>query len=302
MSKEQDAAIVDFDPVLLKLLNESSLVSRTDAQGNITHVNDEFCRVSGYTREELVGQNHRILKTDLNPKDVWLRMYRTTAKNKDLFEHLIYNRAKDGKVYIVYSFFRAVFNDEGKLTGYASVRQDLTEHIARKEALQEMSAELSGYRVDLETANLELGKALADAEAAKDEAEASNANAIEAKMEAERARVTAENAAAEARRQLGLEQKRRQGEMLAYGAKVILFLIAGINIMAFAAWVISAFSPGPDEVMASHFGQIMSSTLIGALTIIGSIYGIKQMRKEDEEGKKETTASASAFYDDPPAV
>jgi PAS domain S-box-containing protein len=109
------------------MLNESSLVSKTDSKGKITEVNDKFCVVSGYKAQELLGQDHRMLNSGVHPKEFWLRMYQTTVKHRAVWHDIVTNRRKDGSHYHVKSWITAEFDEKGKLTGFFSVRQDVTD-------------------------------------------------------------------------------------------------------------------------------------------------------------------------------
>ena len=64
---------------VMKVLNQHSIVSTTDADGRITYVNDRFCEISGYTRDELLGQNHQILSSGKHPRGFFKKMFETTA-------------------------------------------------------------------------------------------------------------------------------------------------------------------------------------------------------------------------------
>lgn len=109
------------------MLHESCLVSKTDAKGRITEVNDKFCRVSGYKAQELLGQDHKMLNSGIHPKEFWVNMYRTTVKYRSVWHDVVTNRRKDGTHYHVKSWITAEFDDNGKLDGFFSVRQDVTD-------------------------------------------------------------------------------------------------------------------------------------------------------------------------------
>jgi len=115
---------------LLRLYQEAtdkvSLVSKTDTKGVITYVNELFCKTSGYTKEELLGKPHNIVRHPDNPKELYERMWHTIKEQKKPFQEVIRNRTKDGKAYYVDSFIMPLLNEEGEVKEYISIRHDIT--------------------------------------------------------------------------------------------------------------------------------------------------------------------------------
>ena len=107
--------------------NNSSLVSKTDTYGIITHVNDAFCKVSGYTKEELIGKNHNIVRHPENPKSMFEEMWRTIKDERKIWKGIVRNRAKNGKSYYVDSLIMPIQDLEGNILEYISLRHDITE-------------------------------------------------------------------------------------------------------------------------------------------------------------------------------
>ncbi len=107
-------------------MDSSSIVSVTDARGVITYANDNFCKISGYSPEELVGQNHRIIKSGLHPKTYYAEMWRTIAHGR-IWKGEFCNRAKNGSLYWVHATIFPLLGVDGKPHAYMGVRQDITE-------------------------------------------------------------------------------------------------------------------------------------------------------------------------------
>ena len=117
-----------------KALERSSLVSVTDLQGNILEVNKKFCAISKYTREELIGQNHRIISSGFHDRAFWQNLWQTISKG-DVWRGEIKNKAKDGAFYWVDTVICPVYDENGQISRFLSVRQDITEN---KKALDDL--------------------------------------------------------------------------------------------------------------------------------------------------------------------
>lgn len=121
---------------LLTALSKSAIVSESDATGNITYVNDKFVEVSKYSREELIGKNHRILKSGEHSKSFYMNMWSTIMRGR-VWRGVIKNRAKDGSIYYVDSSIAPITDKTGKPVKYISVRFLVTEQQLAEEALRE---------------------------------------------------------------------------------------------------------------------------------------------------------------------
>ena len=133
-------------------LNESAIVSKTDPKGVITYVNQKFCDVSGYSKEELIGQSHNIVRHPDMPREVFKELWKT-LQNKKVFKATIKNRTKDGGFYFVDTSIMPILDLDGTIEEYLGVRYDVTELIkardmaisgekAKSEFLSNMSHEL----------------------------------------------------------------------------------------------------------------------------------------------------------------
>jgi len=106
--------------------NFSSIVTTTDTNGIITYANDAFCKISGYSREELIGQNHNIVRHPDNPKEVFENIWKTISKDKKVWKGLLRNKTKDNKSYYVDSNIIPIIDPDGKTIEYISLRYDVT--------------------------------------------------------------------------------------------------------------------------------------------------------------------------------
>lgn len=136
-------------------LNEVALVSMADINGNITYVNDRFVKVSKYERAELIGKNHRILKSGKQPDGLFVGMWKAISAGK-LWSGEIINKAKDGSFYWVDTTIIPILNIEGKLERFISVRFEITTIKEQQEALKQLNDELQEQQEELKQLNEEL--------------------------------------------------------------------------------------------------------------------------------------------------
>lgn len=135
-----------------EVLDKSCLISMTDKKGFITYVNDKFCEVAKYTREECVGQNHNMVRHPDMPKAVFKQVWATIGKG-EMFVGNIKNRAKDGSHYWVDAYIAPILGANGKPEAYIGIRFDITELMEAKddgEALKQ-AIDLSWASIEFET-------------------------------------------------------------------------------------------------------------------------------------------------------
>lgn len=119
----------DADPALRQILlavDATTIIAITDKKGSILYVNDRFCEISQYTREELIGQNHRLIKSDYHSRSFFIDMWRTISSGKT-WHGEVKNKAKDGSYYWVETSIVPFIDDAGKPYRFAAIRKDITD-------------------------------------------------------------------------------------------------------------------------------------------------------------------------------
>ncbi|MCD8553347.1 EAL domain-containing protein [Seleniivibrio sp.] len=117
------------------IMDESAIVSMTDPTGIITYVNDQFCTTSGYTREQLVGRKHNILRHPDTPSEYFAELWKTIARGK-IFKGIIKNLRPDGSHYYHNVVIIPIKDENEKIVAYTSCSQDVTEVIENRKRLQ----------------------------------------------------------------------------------------------------------------------------------------------------------------------
>ena len=140
-------------------IENSNIVSKTDVKGVITFVNDEFCRISGYTKEELLGSNHNIIRHPDIPKDLFEELWSTILSKKP-YKTTAKNRCKDGSTVYLNTTITPILDQNDNIKEFIAIRYDVTKEVELKKSLEKKDEELEllnktlEHRVKEQTAQL----------------------------------------------------------------------------------------------------------------------------------------------------
>ncbi len=141
--------------ILLRAVEQSSVaIQIADTQGIIQYINPKFTQITGYTKEEAIGQNTNILKSNFNPQEDYQNLWETITAGKD-WNGELYNRKKDGQLYWDSTLISPIKDSQGKITHFVAVKEDITER-------KNMEVELLTAKDAAEAASRSKGEFLAN--------------------------------------------------------------------------------------------------------------------------------------------
>jgi len=126
---------------LKSAIDEAAIVAITDQRGFITYVNQKFCAISKYSKEELIGKTHKIVNSGYHPHEFFVNMWRTIASGK-VWEGEIRNRAKDGRIYWVHTTIVPFLDEKGHPERYVAIRYEITDRVIAEEQLKVQAKKL----------------------------------------------------------------------------------------------------------------------------------------------------------------
>jgi PAS domain S-box-containing protein len=164
-SRQKLAAALRDSEGLLRTVQQHSIYSVADRHGDIIDVNEAFCRISGFERQDLLGRNHRIVNSGLHPPAFWADMWSAISQGRS-WRGEICNRAQNGSLYWVDSIIAPFIGPDGQIERYVSLRTDVTARRLAEERLRATSeaflervgrvAGVGGWEVDLATGEMTL--------------------------------------------------------------------------------------------------------------------------------------------------
>ena len=117
-------------------IDKSSIVSKANKQGVITFINDKFCEISGYSREELIGKNHNIIRHPDMSREFFTNLWKTIQK-KEVFQGVVKNMKKDGGFYYVDTTIVPIVDKDDEIVEFIAIRHDITQLYEQEQIIQE---------------------------------------------------------------------------------------------------------------------------------------------------------------------
>jgi PAS domain S-box-containing protein len=117
--------------------DQAAIVAVTDPEGSLIYVNDKFCEISGYAREELLGRNHNVVNSGCHPKSFFDDLWKTISEGR-IWRRAMQNRSKNGNHYWVDTTIVPFLSDHGKPERYMTIQTDITERRREQETLERL--------------------------------------------------------------------------------------------------------------------------------------------------------------------
>jgi len=124
-----------------RVINESSTVSRTDLKGNITYINDRFCKLNGYEQHEILGKPHNILRSPDVPKSFYKEMWKT-IKSKKVWQGIFKNVTKNGTITYMDTTIVPILDIDNEILEYMSIRHDVTQLVNLRQEIEDTQKEV----------------------------------------------------------------------------------------------------------------------------------------------------------------
>ncbi|RXK12245.1 GGDEF domain-containing protein [Halarcobacter mediterraneus] len=122
----------------IEAMNIDNIITKADLKGNITYVNDNFCKVTGYTKEEAIGKPHSLLRSKDTPKETFKELW-NNIQDKKTWTGILKNRKKDGSSYYVKLAVVPILDKKNKILEYVGIRHDITELMEQKQSLLDLA-------------------------------------------------------------------------------------------------------------------------------------------------------------------
>ncbi len=133
----------------IEAIEKNNIVSKTDINGIITFANEEFCKISKYSKEELIGKNHNIVRHPDVPKEVFKKLWDTILAKKT-YKATVKNMAKDGTTFYVNSTVIPILDEKGDIKEFVAIRYDVTKAVLTAKELEKKEKELESLNATLE--------------------------------------------------------------------------------------------------------------------------------------------------------
>ena len=130
-------------------IEKTNIISKTDREGIITFVNDEFCNISGYSKDELIGQNHNIIRHPDVPKSTFKLLW-NTINAKEIYKNTVKNLTKNGSTFYVNTTVIPILDEDENIVEFIAIRYDVTKEVFYKHKLQKKEKELQELNETLE--------------------------------------------------------------------------------------------------------------------------------------------------------